>query len=429
MDKRLIFKVSFLLLLFGGSFVAIFHFHSNESYYYAGIASVVTAIIGVVIVALQLSFIRKLKFIIGAIDNKDYMFSFVVNKKHGDINSYLNIIKNMLENARKEVEHSEKYYQHVLDNISSGVIVTNQNNSIMRINDAMKTILGVGNISHINNLSNYYPGMTEAFLNTNPQKPQWFSFSTEREQFKVSIQQTVWIKREQMLKIYTINNISNELEYKELDSWNRLTRVLTHEIMNSLTPIISISSTLAESKKINDPDIAMGLNVISTTSNSLIKFVDNYRQLSRIATPIMMPIYIKNIIDSALGLYDTVEQKIVFEINISQDDLMIYVDEAQILQIVINLVKNAVESIGDNDGKVTIDASCDQNEDVLIKISDSGDRIPDDVAENIFIPFFTTKNGGSGIGLSISRQIMRLHNGSISLIQTNNQKSFILTFK
>lgn len=429
MDKKLIYKVAFLLLLFGSSFASIFYFYSQGSYYYCGVASITATVLAVIITTLQLSFIGKMKFIISAIDNKDYMFAFVENKQRRDINTYLNTIKNMLDNARKEIEDSEKYYQHVLDNISSGVIVTNQNNSVMRINSTMKTILGVDNISHINNLSSYYSGMSEAFIDTSPIKAQWFSFSTEREQFKVSIQLSLWERGGKILKIYTVNNISNELEYKELDSWNRLTRVLTHEIMNSLTPIISISSALVESKKINDPDIEMGLNVIATTSSSLVKFVDNYRQLSRIATPAMMPIYVKNIVDSALGLYDNVEQKIVFEINISQEDLMIYVDEAQILQIVINLLKNAVESIGDRDGTVTIDAYCEKNEDVVIKVSDSGARIPNDVAENIFIPFFTTKTGGSGIGLSISRQIMRLHNGSISLIQTNNQKSFLLTFR
>lgn len=429
MDKKLIFKISLLLLLFGLSFTAVFYFYKSESYYYSSIFMVVSIALAIAMITMQLTFIKKMKFVISAIDNKDYMFSFVVNKKHKDINAYLNTIKDMLENARKEVVDKEKYYQLILENISSGVMVTNQNNSILRINNAMRTILGVDNITHINNLSSYYNGMTEAFIETTPQKPQWFSFSTEKEQFKVSIQLSLWEKGDSLLKIYTVNNISNELEYKELESWNRLTRVLTHEIMNSLTPIISISSSLVESKKITDPDIEMGLNVIATTSNSLIKFVDNYRQLSRIATPSMMPVYVKSVVENALGLYENNSTNIAFETNMNQDDLMIYVDEAQILQIVINLVKNAVESIGDKDGKVTIDAYCEPNEDVVIKVSDTGERIPNDVADNIFIPFFTTKTGGSGIGLSISRQIMRLHNGSITLIQTSTTKSFMLTFK
>ena len=199
--------------------------------------------------------------------------------------------------------------------------------------------------------------------------------------------------------------------------------------MNSLTPIISISSSLVDNKNVNDEDVATGLSVIHNTSNSLVKFVDNYRQLSRVSSPVMAPVYVREIIENALGLYNNCSDNITFEVNIRQGDLMIFVDENQILQIVINLVKNAIESIGEECGVVTIKAYCEPNEDVVIKVSDTGTLIPADVAENIFIPFFTTKNGGSGIGLSLSRQIMRLHNGSISLFQSSRSKSFVLTFK
>ncbi len=441
MEKRLYIKLTLLLLMFGGSFTLIFHFYNESSYILTSAASIASAALALLILTFQLDVIKKMKYIIEAIDNKDYMFSFVTNRKRRDINSYLNTIREMLENARKEVEERERYYHTVLDNISSSVIITNQNSSILKLNKAAKTLLGLDNISHINNLSNYYPGMSEAFNSAAVNSSTSFSFTTEKDQFKISIQLTIWQNATQKLHIYTLSNISSELEYKELESWSRLSKVLTHEIMNSLTPIISISSSLVENKHIEDSDIATGLNVIHNTSNSLVKFVNNYRQLSRIATPEMAPVYVKGIIDNVVGLYDNIDSKIKFKIVISPENLMIYADENQIIQIVINLVKNAIESIingedSDNNcdskncqGVINIECYSKENEDVIIKISDSGGRISEDAAEHIFVPFFTTKSGGSGIGLSVSRQIMRLHNGSIVLIQNSKSKSFVLTFR
>ncbi len=429
MERKLIIKVVVLLLVFGLSLLAVMYFFLDGGYFQVGFYLVVALGAGFNLVLLQTSYIKKMKYIVSAIENKDYMFSFVESPRKRDVNSYLNLIKQMLEGARKEIEENEIYYQHILDNISSGIIVANQSNSILKVNRAMMDILSINNLSHINNLSLYYSGLTEVFEEVQPHSPQTFSFSTEKEQLKISILLTIWERAGKILKVYTINNISSELEYKEMDSWNRLTRVLTHEIMNSLTPIITISSSLVESRKIDDRDVVDGLNIISTTGNSLVKFVDNYRELSRISPPLMHPLYVRSLVERAVGLFDGLHRNIEFRVNIERDDLMIFADEGQILQIMINLIKNGVESVGRRSGVVTIDGYCEENEDVIVKISDSGVRIDEEVAESMFIPFFTTKEGGSGIGLSISRQIMRLHNGSISLLQNKTTKCFILKFK
>ena len=429
MDKRIIFRLFLSLLLFGGGFSMSLYFFCQGLFFSGSICAFFVLIVGYYIIMIQFSFISKMKFIISAIDNKDYMFNFVENKKYKDVNNYLNTMKKMLENARKEIEQNEVYYQLVLDNISSGVIIANKNNSVLKVNSAAKDIFQIDNILHIQYLSRYYPGLSEVFETILPNTHKTFTLTSERFQSKISIQLTHWEKNNRLVKIYTINNFSNELNEKELESWSRLTRVLTHEIMNSLTPIISISQMLISTKEIDDPDIKKGLNVISNTSNSLVKFVDNYRRLSRVPTPIMSPVYVMSIVSQALALFDVDNSKINFEVNITQNDLMFFVDEGQILQIVINLIKNGIESIGDSDGKVIVEAYCEQNEDVILKVSDTGDPIPADVAEHIFIPFFTTKESGSGIGLSISRQIMSLHNGSIMLLQGVNYKTFVLTFK
>lgn len=429
MEKKLIIKIVILLILFGTGISAAIYFGIEGRYIELVIAILIAMYAAIRVIFMHTAYIKKMKYIIAAIENKDYMFSFVANQNKQDINTYLNLIKQMLEGARKEVEDNEIYYQYILDNISSGIIIANQNDSILQANNAMKDILAIDNLSHINNLSLYYKGLSEVFRETKPLLPQTFSFSTEKEQLKISILLTMWERNGKLLKIYTVNNISSELEYKEMESWNRLTRVLTHEIMNSLTPIITISSSLVESKKINDKDVVDGLNIISTTGDSLAKFVNNYRELSKISTPVMQPIYVKSLVENIVGLFDVTHKNIDFKINIKQDDLMIFADEGQIRQVIINLVKNGVESIENKNGEVEIEAYCEANEDIIIKIFDTGRKIDEDIAENMFIPFFTTKEGGSGIGLSISRQIMRLHNGSISLLQQNDRKNFILKFK
>ena len=416
------------MLLFGVSLSVAVHLYISENYLLVAVALITMIATVVNTVKLQTSQIKKLEYIVGAIKNRDYTFSFVESTDKQDINSYLNSIKQMLEIAQKEIEDKERYYQYILDNISSGIIVTNQNNSVLRYNKAVSEILSISNISHINNLSSYHIGLTEVFKAVKPLSPQTFSFSTEREQLKISILLTLWEKDGQITKIYTVNNISSELENKEMESWDRLTRVLTHEIMNSLTPIITISSTLVESNKIDDADTVEGLKVISSTGGSLVEFVNNYRKLSRIPTPIMEPIYVESLIDRSVKLFNN-SCNTEFEVDINQKDLMIFADDGLIFQVVVNIIKNGIESFGEGRGKIIIDCYCEINEDVVIKISDTGKRIDEDVAESMFIPFFTTKDSGSGIGLSISRQIMRLHNGSISLSQSKDRKSFILKFK
>lgn len=391
----------------------------------------VVALMGMVVVVSlwQREGIEKMRFLIGAIGNRDYMFEFAENRDK-NINSLLNLIKLMLENARNEVVEREAYYELILDKTSGGVVVTNQRGSVILANRSANKILGIDNISHLNNLSHYYTGLSEAFLATQPNTPQTFSLTNEREQIKISIQLSTLERGGTNYKIYTINNISSELEYKEIESWNRLTRVLTHEIMNSLTPIITLSQTMRQSGKAEDPTIKQGLEVISSTSGSLMEFVDSYRTLSHVPSPVMMAVYVHDVVDEAIKLLDfKALSNIELRLTIEPDNLMFYVDQSQIGLIVINLLKNAVESIGDSIGNISIEAYSDYNENVVLKISDSGPSIDQEIADQIFIPFFTTKPHGNGIGLSLARQILRLHNGTIALHQNEFHKSFLMTFK
>lgn len=236
------------------------------------------------------------------------------------------------------------------------------------------------------------------------------------------------------MRILAINDINSELDDKEIDSWIRLTRVLTHEIMNSVTPITSLSDTLLSIHEDADSEIRNGLEVISTTGKSLISFVESYRKFTHIPTPEPSLFYVQKFAERMTNLarHHNNFPNITININIEPADLIVYADEKLITQVVLNLLKNAMQAIGSGqpDGLIELKAYCNPDESVIIEVSNNGPTIPPEEAEHIFVPFFTTKEGGSGIGLSISRQIMRLSGGSIALKSNPaiNKTSFILTF-
>ena len=237
------------------------------------------------------------------------------------------------------------------------------------------------------------------------------------------------------LRILALNDINHELDEKEIDSWIRLTRVLTHEIMNAVTPITSLSDTLQGLMQQEglEAEVQQGLQTISTTGKGLLAFVENYRKFTRIPTPEPTLFYVKEFLQRmvALALHQHPEARIEYRLEVEPEDLIVHADENLIGQVVTNLLKNAIQAIeSDKDlqaGIIRIQANCNEAESVFIRISNNGPAIPPEVASHIFIPFFTTKEGGSGIGLSISRQIMRLSNGSLSL-QQGRETTFVLQF-
>ena len=230
------------------------------------------------------------------------------------------------------------------------------------------------------------------------------------------------------VRVIAFNDISNEIAENEQQSWSRLIRVLTHEIMNTVTPIASLSETLLRFDGMND-EIRNGLGTISQSSRGLIKFVDSYRNLTRVAPPVRKAFYFKELAERVIGL--TREQALMYGASCTYiektDDIILYADEGQITQILINLVKNAIQADAQ---KVEITAEINSSEHIIINVINDGSPISKESREEIFIPFFTTKQEGTGIGLSLSRQIMRLHNGTLSLTRSDVKETvFTLTFK
>ena len=394
---------------------------------------------------------RQVLFMIAALENNDNAFRFpedLGTTENRLINRALNRVSHILYNVKAETAQQEKYYELILDCINTGILVLNDAGAVYQKNNEALRLLGLEVFTHVSQLSRIDANLMGLFAHCRPGDKLQTRLSNERGTVNLSIRVSDITIRQEHFRILALNDINNELDEKEIDSWIRLTRVLTHEIMNSVTPITSLSDTLltliqgseelkAKSESISSDketadEIRNGLHTISTTGKGLLSFVENYRRFTRIPKPEPSLFYVKGFINRMVELarHQYPDSHITFHSHITPDDLILYADENLISQVLINLLKNAIQAIEAAEipeGIITLHAYCNENEAVLIEVSNNGPAIPPEVAEHIFIPFFTTKEGGSGIGLSISRQIMRLSGGSLSL-HPGKETMFVLKF-
>ncbi len=378
--------------------------------------------------------IKQVLFMIDALENNDNTFRFPEEDgtmESRQINVALNRVGHILYNVKSETAQQEKYYELILDFVSTGLLVLNDNGAVYQKNKEALRLIGLNIFTHVRQLSKVDTELMNRMENCRPGDKLQVTFHNERGTVNLSIRVSEINVRKEHLRILALNDINTELDEKEIDSWIRLTRVLTHEIMNSVTPITSLCDTLLSMSESKDEEISHGLQTISATGKGLLSFVESYRQFTRIPTPEPSLFYVKAFIERMVELarHQNPCDNIIFHTEISPADLILYADENLISQVVINLLKNAIQAIGSQpDGKIEIQAYCNDTEEILIEIKNNGPEIPLEIAEHIFIPFFTTKEGGSGIGLSISRQIMRLSGGSLTLLP-DKETRFILKFK
>lgn len=377
---------------------------------------------------------KQVLFMIDALENNDNTFHFTEENgtpESKEINRALNRVGHILYSVKAETAQQEKYYELILDFVSTGLVVLNDNGAVYQKNKEALRILGLNVFTHIRQLSQVDAQLMEKIENCRPGDKLQVIFHNERGTINLSIRVSEINVRKEHLRILALNDINTELDEKEIDSWIRLTRVLTHEIMNSVTPITSLCDTLLSISAGKDEEVNHGLQTISTTGKGLLAFVESYRQFTRIPTPEPSLFYVKAFIERMVELacHQHPCEHIRFHTEITPTDLIVYADENLISQVVINLLKNAIQAIGNQpDGRIELKASCNDMEEIWIEIKNNGPEIPAEIAEHIFIPFFTTKEGGSGIGLSISRQIMRLSGGSLTLLR-EKETTFILKFK
>ena len=335
--------------------------------------------------------IGKVTFLFNAIDNLDFSFNFPEQGRDKLINESLNRIRRILETARREAIERERYYEQIINAVSTGIMVVDERGCVLQHNEAALRLLGVEALT--------FESQAAAKLAS--------------EDF--SVRDTTSMLHGKKVRIIAFSDIRNELSSREMESWTKLIRVLTHEIMNNVAPITSLSETL--SHKANDNEIKEGLSVINSTGKQLLNFVDNYRRMTLIPKPQPKLFYVKPFLERMVAISKEYSKTSDIHQDISLPDLLLYADESLIAHVVTNILKNAVEA---GASAITIAAYTAPDDSVCIDISNNGKPIPTDEAQQIFVPFFTTKPTGSGIGLSISRQIMKQSGGSIELITSSD---------
>lgn len=375
----------------------------------------------------------RLKFLSEAVAGGDFSFTFPEDDKRRTDQvtaESLNRIRDMLAHARQETIDKERYYAQILENVRTGIVAYDEQGFVTQTNSAAATLFGLPVLTHIRQLDRVSNGLADLLLAAAAGDTRTLTLHDGDSTHQLSIQVSQSRIRDRNIRILVVNDIHNELENKEIESWVSLTRVLTHEIMNSVSPITSLSESLRTLVPDTSSELYKGLDVIHSTGRGIEGFVESYRQFTHIPTPAPTLFYVRGMVERAVQLVQSVPEntRIDFRWSVEPGDMLLHADENLVGRVLNNLLKNAVEAIGEKDnGWVEVRAFLNEREDVVIEVSDSGDPIPPEVEERIFIPFFTTKTDGSGIGLSISRQIMRLSGGTLTL-RTIPNTTFVMTF-
>ena len=404
------------------------------------LAIIVLLVILVVLVAVNIWLyrhyrrnIKKVTFLFDAIDNGDFSFNFPTEKGFKEdkiLHKSLNRIKLFLQHTREEQIDREKYYEQILNAVDTGILVVDSHDNILQHNQAALRLLDTDVLTHMNQVKG------------------------KLKDEHLAKHETQAMLKDKHVRIIALSDVSHELSNQEVDSWIKLIRVLTHEIMNTITPVTSLSETLL-TRVTEDKDLKQGLETIHKTGTELLAFVNNYRRFTHVPQPQPALFYVEPFLER-MALLCSHE----VEIEVSPKDLLVYADESLLSHVVTNLLKNAVEAFngqeklsternkqdGNEQGRnkqecrsadlqsvaskkafIRLQAYANAQESIIIDVSNNAGLISEDVVSHIFIPFFTTKPEGSGIGLSLSRQIMRVSGGSLSLHQDKAQG--ITTFR
>jgi len=384
-----------------------------------------------------------------AIKYSDFTRSFsakMKGKSYTELYKALNDVMDHIERSRAEKEEQYRYLQTIVQHIGIGLIVFDGSGNVDLVNNAARRILNMSTIRNINKLEIIDPSLVKRITRLKHGERDIIKLRINDELQQMMIFVTDFIMHRQNYRLISFQNIHSELEEKELDAWQKLIRVLTHEIMNSITPISSLASTantmltghvkqLSNNRQSDEvfQDISNAVETIEKRSKGLLHFVENYRKLTKIPKPDYQIISVQELFGRIEILFNTqlTDNTVSFIKKIEPANLELTADPDLLEQVLINLVKNAIEAVQNMSGaEIHLNAGLDNYGKPVIRVSDNGVGIRKDILDNIFIPFFTTKSNGSGIGLSLSRQIMRLHGGTISVkSEEASGTDFFLRFK
>jgi two-component system, NtrC family, nitrogen regulation sensor histidine kinase NtrY len=377
---------------------------------------------------------RKLTTFLESIRHSDFVTSFSdkgLGRSFDDLNNAFNEVINEFKKTRAAKEEHYNYLQTVVQHVSIAIIVFRKDGKVDLINNAFKRIFRLSDLRYVHELSAIDKNLSELLLQIKAGESDLVKVFNENELLQLSVRATEFRMRNEDFVLVSLQNIHNELEAKEMDSWQKLIRVLTHEIMNSITPIVSLSSTVKDllideenirlKNDIEADDIESAqsaLQTIERRSQGLLNFVQVYRNLTRIPKPNFRYFEVRELFDRVenLLLPKIEERNIDCTCQVVPPNLMLTADPDLIEQVLINLVINSIHAVQDNQNPVIrIVAINTGHHRVSISVTDNGYGIKPDNLEKIFVPFFTSKKEGSGIGLSLAREIMRLHKGNITV--------------
>jgi len=391
---------------------------------------------------------KKIRFFFDSVRNDDSNLSFPAETRNAALNDLyksMNRVNHQIQQLKIENRQQEQYFRTLLEHLAAGIITYNDKGFILHANSSARKLLAIDVLTHLKQIERKDQKLFETINSIKPFERKLIGISADGGEIQLSLKATSFKTNENELVILSIQDIKNELDEKEIESWMKLIRVLMHEIMNSITPITSLSESLSNiystggipvlPEQVNVKTIAttlQGLNVIKEQGKGLMSFVESYRKLTRVPEPEKKLFKVADLMSRVMILYNSLDNinKTNLTISLKKPDLEIFADQNLISQVLINLLKNALEANENNfEGKITIVSSENSGNHSEICVIDNGPGISEENLDEIFVPFFTTRQNGSGIGLSISRQIMRAHGGNLKVRSVPyKETAFCLSF-
>lgn len=390
----------------------------------------------------------EVKEILSAINKQNYSPENQINYSNATASQLHNSINQLLKRHNSQSTHKNEeslFFKNIVQHAGIGLIAIDEEGKVEVMNNAAKKLLQVYDIKYITELQNLSEELVEMFFKLKTGGRDLAKLNIDGELVQLSVYAIELVLKKKAYKMITIQNINSELEEMEMDAWQNLVRVLTHEIMNSVTPISSLAGTVEDNLKSiesekdsivleqeDKEDLLLAIHTIQRRSEGLIHFVKDFRNLTHIPQPKFVKLKISEIFEeiNLLLSKDILSNKIAYTSSIEPKTLTVDADKALIEQVLINLIKNAIQAFDEETNRlIEVNAFKDDKGRVSIVVKDNGMGIDEEALSRIFVPFFSTKKTGSGIGLSLSRQIMRKHKGSLTVVtQIDEGTEFTMRF-
>ena len=391
---------------------------------------------------------ERINYFFESIKNEDFSQNFEPRDKSAVIRSLhqnMELINEYIQRIKIDSQQQEQYFRALIEHVGTGILSCNEKGFVLHANQSLKKLLGLEQLTHLKQLEKVDLKLANVLQQIQPNEQKLVQFNGKQGATTLLIKSGAFKNQKEKLSLLSIQDINRELDEKELDSWLKLIRVLTHEIMNSIAPVTSLSESLGnyfqkEGKAIAASEVTdklisntiRGLGIIKEQGKGLINFVESYRKFTRLPKPEKKPVSVGDLLEKTALLRRTAlpDDHTCIRVKRPPEELLVLADEKLVSQVLINLVKNAVEALDKQEaGEIELIGLKNQGGQVEILVRDNGPGIPPEMMEEIFVPFFTTRENGSGIGLSLSRQIMRLHGGSLKVQSVpNRETTFTLLF-